>query len=74
MSTCPSAPVFQNFILNAGVTATEMQSSIATFCAVLQMKSLPNAPFIMVTNIASGSSPVRAMTMSAQKRLSLIHI
>ena len=49
MSTCPSAPRFQKRILNAGVTASAMQSRMATFWASSQMRRLvPNAPVHMV--------------------------
>ena len=48
MSTCPSAPVFQNFILNAGVTASAMHSSIAVFCSVSHsLRMEPKLPLIM---------------------------
>ena len=47
-STCPSAPIFQNFILNAGATATETHKSIAIFCPKLQRRLLvPKAPSII---------------------------
>ncbi len=49
MSACPSAPVFQKRIRNAGVTASEMQSRIATLCMRFQRRRLvPTAPLIMV--------------------------
>ena len=49
MSACPSAPVFQNRIRKAGVTAREMQSRIATLCRRFQRRRLvPTAPLIMV--------------------------
>ena len=48
MSACPSAPIFQNFILNAGVTASEMQRSIARFRNRLHIRlGEPTAPKII---------------------------
>ena len=46
---CPSAPMFQKRILNAGVTAREMPSSTATLRKVTPIRrEEPNAPFRMV--------------------------
>ena len=43
--TCPSAPVFQKRIRNAGVTAMEMQSKTAVPCRVTQsLREDPNVP------------------------------
>ena len=48
--TWPSAPMFQKRILNAGVTAREMHSSIARFCSSTQvLREVPKAP----SNIAA---------------------
>ncbi len=45
---CPSPPMFQKRILNAGVTARETHSSMAVFCSVTQMRrEVPKAPFSM---------------------------
>ena len=49
MSTCPSAPIFQNRILNAGVTAREIPSSTARFWNVTQVfRAEPKAPLKIV--------------------------
>ena len=65
--TCPSAPMFQNRILNAGVTAREMHSSIARFCSSTQvLRFVPTAPLIMAAYTCIGSSPVSSMVMTAQ--------
>ena len=64
--------MFQKRILNAGVTAREMQSSIATFWQVIHvLRAVPKAPEKIVPYIFSGSSPVvsvvtSALTMSAR--------
>ena len=43
--TCPSAPMFQNRILKAGVTAREMPSRMASFWNRTQVfRSVPKAP------------------------------
>ena len=48
-STCPSAPMFQKRILNAGVTASEMHSKMARFCSRIQtLRGEPNAPLSIV--------------------------
>ena len=50
ISTWPSAPRFQNFILKAGVTASEMQSSSAVFCMVIQtLRVEPKLPLNIET-------------------------
>ena len=47
-SICPSAPMFQNFILNAGVIASETARSIIVSRSVFQTRLLvPIAPSIM---------------------------
>ena len=47
--TCPSAPMFQKRILNAGVTASEMHSRMARFWKVVQvLRAVPNAPVRIV--------------------------
>ena len=49
MSTWPSAPMFQKRILNAGVTAREIPSRMATFSQVVQLlRAVPKAPLRMV--------------------------
>ena len=49
ISVCPSAPMFQKRILNAGVTAREIPSSTATFCHVTQLlRAVPKAPLRIV--------------------------
>ena len=49
MRTCPSAPMSQNRILKAGVTASDTHSSMATFCSRPQIRRwVPTAPSIMV--------------------------
>ena len=48
MRACPSAPMFQNFILNAGVTASETHRSIARFWSRLHIRlGEPTAPKII---------------------------
>ena len=45
---CPSPPMFQKRILNAGVTASETHRSMATFCSRTQMRlEVPKAPSII---------------------------
>ena len=49
ISVCPSPPMFQKRILNAGVTAREMHSSIATSRKVTHvLRGVPNVPLMMV--------------------------
>ena len=44
-STCPSAPMFQKRILNAGVTASEMHSSTARFWnSTHVLRAVPKPP------------------------------
>ena len=47
--TCPSAPIFQNRILNAGVTAREIPSRTAKFWKVTHvLRAVPKAPLKIV--------------------------
>ena len=49
MSTCPSPPMFQKRILNAGVTARETQSRIAISCSSTQnLRTVPKEPSMIV--------------------------
>ncbi len=45
---CPSPPIFQKRILNAGVTARETHSSMAMFCSSTQnLRGVPKEPLKM---------------------------
>ena len=66
-STWPSAPMFQNRILNAGVTASDMHSNIARFCSETQvLRFVPKAPLNIAAYICIGSSPVKTIVTTAQ--------
>ena len=52
ISTCPSPPMFQKRILNAGVRAREMHRRMARFCSKIQIfLVVPKAPANMVAYI-----------------------
>ena len=57
MSICPSAPMFQKRILNAGARPMAMQVRIMQSRAVIQMRlPVPNAPPHMETYTPRGFS------------------
>ena len=59
--------MFQKRILNAGVTAREMPSRMATFCHVTQLlRTVPKAPLRMVPYTLMGFSPVSRVVMRPQ--------
>ena len=57
--TCPSAPMFQNFILNAGASATDIHKSTMVSLMVIHILLFePKAPLNMETYTSRGLSPV----------------
>ena len=64
---CPSAPVFQNRIRNAGVTAREIHNRMEISWIVTRVLPFPNAPLTMVAYTENGLSPVRMTVTIAQK-------
>ena len=67
MRAWPSAPMFQNRILNAGVTASEMQRSIAMpWSSDQRRRSVPKAPSNIVVKTFTGSLPVRKTVTAAE--------
>ena len=67
MRIWPSPPRFQNFIRNAGVSATEMQSRMASSWRSDQvLRAVPKAPLIMVAYTSMGLRPVVMVVMKPQ--------
>ena len=65
--TCPSAPVFQNRILNAGVTAKEIHSKTAVLCSSVQiLRGVPNEPSNIVRYTSIGFCPVKSSVTTPQ--------
>ena len=67
MRIWPSPPRFQNFMRNAGVSATEMQSRMASSWRSDQvLRAVPKAPLIMVAYTSMGLRPVVMVVMKPQ--------